>query len=129
MQNDKAVEQQNGHQKGEASREKPVHRQENAHIKAQILVQVGGKIIGEYRLSKLVFTIGRYPTSDIQIPSTRVSRFHAMIRWKNGAWVIEDVESLNGLTCQGQRIDQLALVDGDRIHIDPTIVLHYEELG
>jgi pSer/pThr/pTyr-binding forkhead associated (FHA) protein len=90
---------------------------------------MGGKITGEHRLSKPVFTIGRYPASDIQIPSARVSRFHATIRWKNGAWVIEDAESLNGLTCEGQRIDQLALVNGDRIHIDPTIMLHYEELG
>ncbi len=72
--------------------------------------------------------IGRSPTSDIKIASPRVSRSHAILRWRNGAWVIEDVESLNGLTCLGQRIDQLALVDGNRISIDPTIVLQYEEL-
>ncbi len=41
--------------------------------------------------------------------------------------MIEDVESLNGLTCQGQRIDQLALVDGDRIYLDPSVVLEYRE--
>ena len=39
----------------------------------------------------------------------------------------EDAESLNGLSCQGQRIDQLALVDGDRISIDPSIVLEYRK--
>jgi ABC-type glutathione transport system ATPase component len=129
MQKDRALRHQNGHHKVEASREKAVHSQGDAPTKAQILVQMGGKIIGEYRLSKPLFTIGRFPTSDIQISSARVSRLHATIRWKNGAWVIEDAESLNGLTCQGLRIDQLALVDGDRIYIDPTIVLYYEELG
>ncbi len=82
-----------------------------------------------YRLNKPLFTIGRFPTSDIQIPSPRVSRFHAILRWRNGAWIIEDVESLNGLTCQGQRIDQLALIDGDRIYIDPTLVLQYQEVS
>ncbi len=128
-QKDKALEHQKGHHKREASKEKPAHNQEDTPTKAQILVQMGEKTIGEYQLSKAVFTIGRYPTSDIQIPSARVSRLHATIRWKNGAWVIEDAESLNGLTCQGQRIDQLALVDGDCIYIDPTVVLHYEELG
>ena len=97
-------------------------------IKAQIIVQKEGKIIGKYQLNKTIFTIGRYPTSDIQIPSARVSRLHATIRWHNGAWIIQDAESLNGLTCQGQRIDQLALVNGDSISIDPTILLHYEEL-
>ncbi len=82
---------------------------------------------GAYRLNRPLFTIGRSPTSDIQSASPRVSRSHAIIRWRNGAWVIEDVESLNGLTCQGQRIDQLALVDGDRIYLDPSVVLEYRE--
>lgn len=129
IQKGKALESQNHYKKEDAARENSVLSQRDTPIKAQILVQIGGKIIGEYPLSKPVFTVGRYPTSDIRIPSARVSRFHATIRLKNGAWVIEDAESLNGLTCQGQRVDQLALVDGDRIHIDPTIVLHYEEPG
>ncbi len=98
------------------------------HQDGLILVEIDGKVTGEYPLNRPLFTIGRFPTSDIQIASPCVSRVHAIIRWKNGAWVIEDVESLNGLTCQGQRINQLALVDGDRIYIDPTIVLQYEEL-
>lgn len=98
--------------------------------KGRILVQMNGKTLGEYQLSKPLYTIGRFPASDIQIPSQRVSRLHALIRWKNGAWAIEDAESLNGLTCRGQRIDQLALVDGDLIYIDPTILLqYYEESG
>jgi pSer/pThr/pTyr-binding forkhead associated (FHA) protein len=90
---------------------------------------MGGKITGEYMLNKAVYTIGRFPTSDVQIPSRSVSRLHAIIHWKNGAWVIEDAESLNGLSCQGQRVTELALVDGDRISIDPTIALQYEELS
>jgi ATP-binding cassette, subfamily B, bacterial len=98
--------------------------------KGRVLVKMNGKTLGEYQLSKPIYTIGRFPASDIQIPSQRVSRLHALIRWKNGAWIIEDAESLNGLTCRGQRIDQLALVDGDLINIDPTIVLqYYEESG
>jgi ABC-type multidrug transport system fused ATPase/permease subunit len=95
----------------------------------RISVEIDGKVTKAYRLNRPVFTIGRFPTSDIQIASPRISRLHAIIRWRNGAWMIEDAESLNGLTCQEQRIDQLALVDGDRIYIDQTIVLHYEELG
>src|SRR6266852_1813875 len=94
----------------------------------RILVEIDGKVTRAYRLNRPAFMIGRSPTSDIQIASPRVSRSHAILRWRNGAWVIEDVESLNGLTCLGKRIDQLALVDGDRISIDPTIVLQYEEL-
>ncbi|HET9999827.1 MAG TPA: ATP-binding cassette domain-containing protein, partial [Ktedonobacteraceae bacterium] len=98
-----------------------------ARIKARIVAQVDGQITGEYTLDKKLYTIGRFPSSDIHIPSQRVSRFHALIRWKDGAWIIQDSESLNGLTCEGQRVDQLALVHGDRILLDPTISLRYEE--
>ena len=96
--------------------------------KARIVAQIDGQIAGEYTLNKTLYTIGRFPGSDIRIPSQRVSRFHALIRWKDGAWIIQDSESLNGLTCEGQRIDQLALVHGDRISLDPAITLLYEEL-
>ncbi|GAC1391042.1 MAG: hypothetical protein NVS4B11_23690 [Ktedonobacteraceae bacterium] len=95
---------------------------------ARVLIEMNGKVIGERQLNKRVLSVGCAPTSDIQIFSERISRFHAILHWKNGAWVIEDEDSVNGLSCQGQRIDQLALVNGDRIHIDPTIVLQYEEL-
>ena len=97
-------------------------------VQARILVEVEHQIIGEYPLKKTIFTIGRLPNSDIQIPSQRVSRFHALIRWKYGAWIIEDAESLNGLMCQGQRIEQLALLHGDCVSLDTAIVLRYEEI-
>ncbi|QBD82174.1 ATP-binding cassette domain-containing protein [Ktedonosporobacter rubrisoli] len=118
----------------EANSSQPDHLAEkqsaNPHkpIKARVIVEIDGNTIGEYQLSKLIFTIGRFPTSDIQIDSQRVSRFHAIIRWKYGSWVIEDAESLNGLSFQGQRIEQLALEDKDEVHLDPTIILRYEEL-
>jgi ATP-binding cassette subfamily B protein len=107
----------------------PLHKTKTRQERheARLSVEIEGKVTGAYRLNRPLFTIGRSPTSDIQIASPHVSRSHAIIRRRNGAWVIEDVESLNGLTCQGQRIDQLALVDGDRIHVDPSIVLEYRE--
>jgi len=132
-QSDKPSGYQNGHHKSASLSEDPIEDWmqgcEGVPIKARVFVQIDGKSLGEHLLNKPILTISRYPTSDIQIPSQRVSRFHAIIRWKAGAWVIEDADSLNGLTCQGQIIDQLALVDGDCIYIDPTIVLQYEELG
>jgi pSer/pThr/pTyr-binding forkhead associated (FHA) protein len=70
-------------------------------------------------------TIGRLSGNDIQVPSQRVSRLHAKIRWENGRWLIEDAESLNGLIYRGNRIDRLALSNGDRIYIAPTAVLQY----
>jgi hypothetical protein len=47
------------------------------------------------------------------------------MRWENGRWLIDDAESLNGLIYRGNRIDRLALTNGDRIYVAPTAVLQY----
>jgi len=95
-------------------------------INARVLIEIEGKVIGERLLNKPLLTIGRLSGNDIQVPSQRVSRLHAKIRWENGTWLMEDAESLNGLVYQGQRIDQLALTNGDRVYIAPKVVLYYK---
>ena len=93
--------------------------------RARILVEIDGKVVGERRLDKPEMTIGRLSANDIQVPSQRVSRLHAKIRWENGAWVIEDAESLNGLVYQGRLVDRHTLNNGDRINVAPTAVLQF----
>ncbi len=103
----------------------PQPQQAGAMQKARVLVEVDGKVVGERRLDKSVLTVGRLSGNDIQVPSQRVSRLHAKIRWDNGAWLIEDAESLNGLVYQGNLVERLALKNGDRVHIAPTAVVQY----
>ncbi len=93
---------------------------------ARVVIELNGRVIGERLLNKPVLSIGRLSENDVQIPSQRVSRLHAKILWENGRWVIEDAESLNGLVYNGNRIDQLALTNGDRIYVSPTAVLQYK---
>ena len=97
-----------------------------AAVNARIVIELDGKVIGERRLNKPILTVGRLSGNDVQVPSQRVSRLHARIRWENGIWLIEDAESLNGLIYRGRRVDRLVLTDGDRIHVAPTIVLQYK---
>jgi ATP-binding cassette, subfamily B, bacterial len=94
--------------------------------KARVLIEVDGKVVGEHQLNKPVLTVGRLSGNDIQVPSQRVSRLHAKIRWEDGAWVIEDAESLNGLVYQGQLVERHILSNGDRIHVAPTAVIQYQ---
>src|SRR6266496_947534 len=93
---------------------------------ARIIIELDGRVVGERPLNKSVLTVGRLSGNDIQVPSQRVSRLHAKIRWENGRWMIEDAESLNGLVYNGNRIDELALTNGDRIYVSPTAVLQYK---
>jgi pSer/pThr/pTyr-binding forkhead associated (FHA) protein len=96
--------------------------------KARVLVEINGQIVGERKLDKPVLTVGRLSSNDIQVPSQRVSRLHAKIRWENNAWVIEDAESLNGLVIHGQLVESHVLWNGDRIHLAPTAVIRFEQI-
>jgi len=60
------------------------------------------------------------------VPSQRVSRLHARVRWENGAWLIEDADSLNGIVYQGKRVDRHVLVNGDQIILAPKAIIYYE---
>jgi len=97
---------------------------------ARLLIEVEGKVVSQRPLDKPVLTIGRLAANDVHVPSQRVSRLHAKIRWDQiqRAWLIEDAESLNGLIYQGRRVDQHVLNRGDRIYLAPSAVLQYEQL-
>jgi ATP-binding cassette subfamily B protein len=97
--------------------------------KARILVTIDGKVVNEYALDKPVFNIGRYAANDIVIPSQRISRHHAKICWENDGWLIEDAQSLNGISYQGELIDRHKFVREDRIYFAPSVVLTYVEEG
>ena len=92
---------------------------------ARVLIEVDGKIVGERALNRPTLTIGRLSGNDVQIPSQRVSRLHAKIHEENGAWVIEDAESLNGVIYRGQRVDRVTLTNGDRVFLAPTASLQF----
>jgi pSer/pThr/pTyr-binding forkhead associated (FHA) protein len=93
-----------------------------------VRIEVDGQVIGVRQLDKPILTIGRQTGNDVQVPSQRVSRLHARMRWENGAWLIEDVNSLNGITYQGNRVDQLVLSNGDQIVLAPRASLYYETM-
>ena len=100
-------------------------RQQQGANKARVLVEIDGRVVGERRLDKPELTVGRLSANDIQVPSQRVSRLHAKIRWDKGAWIIEDAESLNGLVYQGNLVERHVFMNGDRIHVAPTAVLQF----
>jgi serine/threonine-protein kinase len=52
-----------------------------------------GELIG---LDKAQITIGRRPENDIVVPEATVSGSHAVMRWANATWIVEDVGSTNG---------------------------------
>ena len=91
-----------------------------------MFIELDCHIVGERSLDKPVLTVGRLAVNDVQVPNQRVSRLHAKLRMENGAWVIEDADSVNGIVYQGNRVERHMLADGDRVYIAPTAVLYYK---
>jgi len=77
---------------------------------------------GDRRLLDLETRIGRSTRSDIALPDdARVSRNHASIRHRNGAYLLSDLGSANGVCVNDEPVVALReLRDGDRITIGAT---------
>lgn len=70
-------------------------------------------------------TIGRKEGNTIRLTERNVSRRHARLRKANGVYVIEDLNSYNGVKINGRRIEgERPLAEGDQITIgDYTLAL------
>lgn len=77
-------------------------------------------------LDKPLTAIGRWDDNDVIIPDRWVSRHHARIRREGTRYVLEDLESKNGLFVNRKRVTQpIALEDGDCIQIAPRYLLTF----
>jgi pSer/pThr/pTyr-binding forkhead associated (FHA) protein len=62
-------------------------------------------------------TIGRDENCEVYIDAEKVSRRHAEVQRSGEAFVLKDLDSMNGTWVQGRSIDQHVLNDGDVIQI------------
>lgn len=63
-------------------------------------------------------TIGRSSSNDICIPEQHVSRQHAVITYREGMFMINDLDSANGTFVNNEKIsDEMPLMAGDEIRL------------
>ena len=68
-------------------------------------------------------TIGRSRQCDVVLDDPNVSRQHAEVRPRGGAWVLADLGSTNGSTLNGRRINHPEVVQpGDEIEIGTSMI-------
>ncbi len=63
------------------------------------------------------FLIGRSTTCDLKIPDSEVSRQHAVLRYAQGMWFIQDQNSTVGTIVNGQPVNATRINSGDHITI------------
>jgi hypothetical protein len=61
--------------------------------------------------------IGRNPTCDIVLRGPAVSRQHARLNFRDGNWILQDLESTNGTVVNGALVGRCKLEPGDRVII------------
>jgi adenylate cyclase len=82
------------------------------------LIITKGKKKGEvYPILDFPFKIGRMSDNDIVFEDKSVSRYHAEIYINNGAYIIRDLGSHNGILVNDVRVDSINLNSGDKITI------------
>jgi len=83
-----------------------------------LVVRSGGGRAGEtFRPARERTRIGRSPECEIFLDDVTVSRNHAILVERDGAYVVEDQGSLNGTFVNRRRIDNARLENGDEVQI------------
>jgi two-component system cell cycle response regulator len=91
------------------------------------LIVLAGSSVGEmYKISDGRPTvIGRGQQADIQVTDEGISRRHAEISHVRDEIVIKDLGSTNGTYCNGEKIGEHVLTDGDKIQVGSTTILKF----
>ncbi|HYH03460.1 MAG TPA: FHA domain-containing protein [Bacillota bacterium] len=66
--------------------------------------------------------IGRKPENHICLKDPKVSRFHALICLEGMNLVIKDLNSANGTTVNGKKVQEEKLLSGDMFKVGDTII-------
>ena len=97
---------------------------------ARLIVREGPGRGTAYELVEDAVTIGRDPSNVIQIPSETVSRAHAVIKRQSDgegeSWVIQDLQSKNGVVVNTRRVKRATLSSADEIRLGETVWMFIE---
>ncbi|MGW0857783.1 FHA domain-containing protein [Streptomyces sp. NPDC002690] len=93
---------------------------------ALLVVRRGPNSGSRFLLDGDLTTAGRHPQSDIFLDDVTVSRRHVEFRrGADGSFTVGDVGSLNGTYVNRERIDSVALTNGDEVQIGKYRLVFY----
>lgn len=84
---------------------------------AKFVLLKGNKIVRQIPLDDAALVIGRRPDIDIPISDPAVSGVHAKVQRIGKSYLIQDLNSTNGVHIGGRKIKQQVLKDGDIVVI------------
>src|SRR5690554_4299691 len=79
-----------------------------------------------YDLTGHMTVVGRGAEADIVVDDTGVSRQHTRFEVTDQGTILTDLGSTNGTLVEGQRINEVTLVDGNAITIGRTTIMYWD---
>jgi pSer/pThr/pTyr-binding forkhead associated (FHA) protein len=67
--------------------------------------------------------IGRHSDADVRLAYPEVSRRHCRLAFQDGKWVLYDLDSLNGVFVNGERVQETVLYEGDQISVGNLVFI------
>jgi len=86
-------------------------------------VSFEGKILAVKGLEEKEISIGRDPDNDIMVDNLAVSRKHARITHTSGQYMVEDLDSANGIRVNGVTVKRSPLYPGDEIMLGKHLLV------
>lgn len=83
-------------------------------VALRLMLQAGGYT---FELTRPEVLAGRHTEADIRLPLPDVSRRHCRFTFARGAWQVCDLNSLNGVFVNGERVHEACLRQGDTVRI------------
>lgn len=80
----------------------------------RLLLQPGGLCL---ELAQPDVLLGRHSSADVRLSLPDVSRRHCRFVFSDGHWEVIDLNSLNGIHVNGERLNCIVLAQGDRLRI------------
>jgi pSer/pThr/pTyr-binding forkhead associated (FHA) protein len=75
-------------------------------------------------LAKPAVLVGRHSDVELRLAYPDVSRRHCRLVYADGVWQVQDLDSLNGLFVNGERMHEATLYEGDHIRVgEATLVI------
>jgi pSer/pThr/pTyr-binding forkhead associated (FHA) protein len=83
-------------------------------VPLRLLLQPGGLCV---ELTKPDNLVGRHSEADVRLALPDVSRRHCRFLFTDGAWQVTDLNSLNGIFVNEERLQEATLAHGDHVRI------------
>jgi pSer/pThr/pTyr-binding forkhead associated (FHA) protein len=87
---------------------------EPATVPLRLMLQPSGPAL---ELTRSGMVLGRHTEADVRLPLPDVSRRHCRFDYVDNAWHVQDLDSLNGVYVNGQRVPRATLNEADTVGI------------